>query len=61
MTTIWERCFDGTVNKEGMNSLNHYAYGAIVEWIYREAILSMPFTEERKALQYGPHIFEVCD
>ena len=24
------------MNPEGMNSLNHYAYGSIVEWIYKE-------------------------
>lgn len=39
-TTIWERwnsiLADGSINQEGMNSLNHYAYGAIGEWIYRE-------------------------
>ena len=23
------------MNPEGMNSLNHYAYGSIVEWMYR--------------------------
>ena len=38
-TTIWERWNsvlpDGTISDTGMNSLNHYAYGAIVEWIYR--------------------------
>lgn len=37
-TTIWERWNslnkDGTVNNNGMNSFNHYAYGAIVGWIY---------------------------
>ena len=39
-TTIWERwnsvLEDGTISPEGMNSLNHYAYGSIGEWIYRE-------------------------
>ena len=38
-TTIWERWNsvlpDGSVSDTGMNSLNHYAYGSIVEWIYR--------------------------
>ena len=37
-TTIWERWNsllpDGSISGTGMNSLNHYAYGAIVEWIY---------------------------
>ena len=38
-TTIWERWNsimpDGHMNPAGMNSLNHYAYGSIVEWMYR--------------------------
>jgi len=39
-TTIWERWNsldpDGTVSSTGMNSFNHYAYGSIVEWMYRD-------------------------
>ena len=38
-TTIWERWNsllpDGRFGELGMNSLNHYAYGSIVEWMYR--------------------------
>ncbi|HUT28353.1 MAG TPA: glycoside hydrolase family 78 protein [Sedimentisphaerales bacterium] len=38
-TTIWERWDgikpDGTFQDKGMNSFNHYAYGAIGEWLYR--------------------------
>ncbi len=38
-TTIWERWNsvlpDGSISGTGMNSLNHYAYGSIVEWMYR--------------------------
>jgi alpha-L-rhamnosidase len=37
-TTIWERWDgqkpDGTFQTVGMNSFNHYAYGAIGEWLY---------------------------
>lgn len=39
-TTIWERWNsllpDGKISGTDMNSLNHYAYGAIVEWMYRD-------------------------
>ncbi len=39
-TTIWERWNsvspDGTLSSTGMNSLNHYTYGSIVEWMYRD-------------------------
>ncbi len=38
-TTIWERWDgqkpDGTFQDVGMNSFNHYAYGAIGDWMYR--------------------------
>jgi alpha-L-rhamnosidase len=38
-TTIWERWDgqrpDGSFQDESMNSFNHYAYGAIGEWLYR--------------------------
>lgn len=38
-TTIWERWnsidTDGKIGPPGMNSLNHYAFGAIAEWMYR--------------------------
>jgi len=39
-TTIWERWDgikpDGSFQNAGMNSFNHYAYGAIGDWMYRE-------------------------
>jgi alpha-L-rhamnosidase len=38
-TTIWERWDgikpDGSFQDAGMNSFNHYSYGAIGDWIYR--------------------------
>lgn len=38
-TTVWERrnsiMPDGSMNPEGMNSLNHYSIGAIMEWAYK--------------------------
>lgn len=38
-TTIWERwnslLEDGTISGIGMNSMNHYSYGSIVEWMFR--------------------------
>ncbi|MDO5423729.1 MAG: glycoside hydrolase family 78 protein [Eubacteriales bacterium] len=39
-TTIWERWNsimpDGSFEESGMNSLNHYAYGSIGDWMYRK-------------------------
>lgn len=45
-TTVWERwnsvLADGSISSTGMNSLNHYAYGSIVEWIYSRCAGIMP-------------------
>lgn len=39
-TTIWERWDsvkpDGSFDESGMNSLNHYAYGSIGDWMYEK-------------------------
>ena len=39
-TTIWERwnslLDDGSISGTGMNSLNHYSYGSVLEYIYRD-------------------------
>lgn len=51
-TTIWERWNsilpDGSISGTGMNSLNHYAYGAIVEWIYTD-VCGLTMDEEHMA------------
>ncbi|MBQ7916788.1 MAG: family 78 glycoside hydrolase catalytic domain [Firmicutes bacterium] len=48
-TTVWERWNsvmpDGYISGTGMNSLNHYAYGAVVEWMYRNMIGIRPVEE----------------
>jgi alpha-L-rhamnosidase len=40
-TTIWERwnsvLEDGSISGTGMNSLNHYSYGSITEWLFAYA------------------------
>ncbi len=40
-TTIWERwnsiSTDGEIMK-GMNSLNHYSYGSVFDWVFRDAV-----------------------
>lgn len=48
-TTIWERWNsvlpDGKISGTDMNSLNHYAYGSIVEWMYRNMCGINPLEE----------------
>ena len=36
---------DGKMNDEGMNSLNHYSYGSIEAWMYREVCGINPVQE----------------
>ena len=40
-TTVWERWNsldeNGMISSTGMNSLNHYSYGSVTEWIFRHA------------------------
>jgi alpha-L-rhamnosidase len=56
-TTIWERwnsvLSDGKISGTGMNSLNHYAYGSVVNWMYRYMCGLNPVEEQpgyKKAL-----------
>ena len=39
-TTVWERWNsilpDGSFDESGMNSLNHYAYGSIADWMFEK-------------------------
>ena len=60
-TTIWERWDgekpDSTFQTPGMNSFNHYAYGAIGDWMYR-VICGIDTYEDRagyKKIMIKPH------
>ena len=48
-TTVWERwnslLSDGSISSTGMNSFNHYAFGSVVEWIYRYCAGIKPIAE----------------
>ena len=60
-TTIWERWDgqkpDGSFQDVGMNSFNHYAYGAIGEWLYNyvAGIRLNPFHPGYKHFFLEPH------
>lgn len=58
-TTIWERWNsmmpDRTIPNNGMNSFNHYSYGAIGDWLYREAVGLHETSPGFKTMAVKPH------
>jgi alpha-L-rhamnosidase len=58
-TTIWERWdgqkTDSTFQDAGMNSFNHYAYGAIGDWMYRVSAGLETQSPGYKKLLIQPH------
>jgi alpha-L-rhamnosidase len=58
-TTIWERWdgqkTDSTFQDAGMNSFNHYAYGAIGDWMYRVSAGLEAAAPGYKKLLIQPH------
>lgn len=58
-TTIWERWNsvlpDGHMNPDGMNSLNHYSYGSIVAWLYKDVLGIRPAAPGYRKILLSPH------
>ena len=58
-TTIWERWDSirpgGKIPNNGMNSFNHYSYGAIGDWLYRSAVGIREATPGYKTITIRPH------
>lgn len=61
-TTIWEHWdgikADGSFWSDDMNSYNHYAYGAIGEWLYRYVVGIDLEEAAYRAIKIQPHISE---
>ena len=57
-TTIWERwdslLEDGTINPSGMTSFNHYAYGAVADWLYRSVAGLAPAAPGYREIAVAP-------
>nr|WP_322723570.1 glycoside hydrolase family 78 protein [Streptomyces spongiae] len=57
-TTIWERWDsllpDGTVNPSGMTSFNHYALGAVADWLHRTVAGLAPAAPGYRRLRVEP-------
>ena len=58
-TTIWERWNsvgpDGTISNTGMNSLNHYSYGSVMEFVYAYAAGIRPAEPGFRKAILAPH------
>lgn len=56
-TTVWERwnslLSDGTISGTKMNSMNHYSYGAVMEWMFKSMAGFMP-------KENNPGFKEIC-
>ena len=57
-TTIWERWDslrpDGSVNPSGMTSFNHYALGAVADWLHRRVAGLAPAAPALPSPQRSP-------
>lgn len=66
-TTVWERWNsllpDGSISSTGMNSLNHYAYGSVAQWMYEEMCGMKQAPEEAgfKKILFAPKSDERLD
>ncbi len=59
-TTIWERWDsmkkDGSIPDNGMNSFNHYSFGAVGDWLYRSAVGIRETSPGYKTILIQPHV-----
>ncbi|MEW9870739.1 glycoside hydrolase family 78 protein [Arthrobacter sp. HS15c] len=57
-TTIWERWDsmrpDGTINPGGMTSFNHYALGAVADWMHRTVAGLAPAEPGYRRIRFAP-------
>lgn len=57
-TTVWERWDsikpDGTFQTSDMNSFNHYAYGAVADWVFEVAAGISPIKPGYKRISIAP-------
>lgn len=59
-TTVWERwnsvLDDGRISGTGMNSLNHYAYGSVMEYVYRNLAGIQPAEPGFRSVVFKPQL-----
>lgn len=58
-TTMWEHWNsqkeDGSFWSTDMNSFNHYAYGAVYDWIFGKAVGIVPTKPGYREIRFAPH------
>jgi alpha-L-rhamnosidase len=59
-TTIWERWDsmlpDGSINPGSMTSFNHYAYGAVADWMHRSVAGLAPIEPGYRRIRVRPNL-----
>ncbi|MBF0817770.1 alpha-L-rhamnosidase [Microbacterium paludicola] len=64
-TTVWERWDsmlpDGTINPGEMTSFNHYAFGAVVDWMYRSLAGIAPAEPGYRRIRFAPTVLRGLD
>lgn len=59
-TTIWERWNSldeyGRIAENGMNSLNHYSYGSVAQWLYADVAGLSPVEPGFRRAKLAPHL-----
>jgi alpha-L-rhamnosidase len=64
-TTIWERwdsmLEDGSINPGRMTSFNHYAFGAVADWLHRELGGLAPLAPGYARLRVRPLVLDAFD
>ena len=64
-TTIWERwdsmLEDGSINPGQMTSFNHYALGAVADWLHREVAGLAPLEPAYRVIRVAPTLLADLD
>lgn len=64
-TTVWERWDsmlpDGSINPGEMTSFNHYALGAVVDWMYRHVVGIAPVEPGYRRVRFAPVVLRSLD
>jgi alpha-L-rhamnosidase len=64
-TTIWERwdsmLEDGSIHSDEMTSFNHYAFGAVADWLHRVVAGLSPAGDAYREIEIAPRVLAAFD